>query len=151
MEKWADRPVILIRSNDYILKQSSLLKQAITIKRKIHKIFDLMKCSNSEAFIFSSLNKYNYFALKENLFSLKDLVDINDYKMINQLKEYLSKFENHIRFECSICNYKGGKCMMCMSDETIYAYNIESVLYCNECKKLFHKKCCQFHPCIINR
>ena len=40
---------------------------------------------------------------------------------------------------------------MCMSKEIIYAFDIENVIYCNDCKKMFHKKCCTVHPCIINR
>ena len=38
--------------------------------------------------------------------------------------------------------------MMCMSDEVIFAYEVESVFYCIECKKLFHKKCCSFFDLI---
>jgi hypothetical protein len=41
--------------------------------------------------------------------------------------------------------------MMCMNDETLMGYNIEDVFYCNDCKKIFHRKCSAVHPCIINR
>lgn len=110
-----------------------------------------MKCPNAENFVKETLGKYEYFALKENIFSLKDLIDINEYTLLNKLKDFFTQFEEHVLSKCETCNYKGGRCMMCMSEEIIFAYNVESVLYCNECKKLFHKKCCSFHPCIINR
>jgi len=151
LDLWYSKPVIHIKQKDPILKESSALHFAIILKRKIHKIFDLMKCDNHESFVYNTLGEYNYLVLREILFSLKDLVEIQEYKLIKKLKEFLRIFEDHILKDCNLCLYKGGTCMMCMTDEVLFAYDVETVFYCNECKKLFHKKCCSFHPCIINR
>ena len=59
--------------------------------------------------------------------------------------------KKHILNDCTDCNYRGGRCLMCMSKEIIYAFDVENVIYCNDCKKMFHKKCCTVHPCIVDR
>ena len=99
---WYDKPVIHIKQNDHIIKESSLLHSAIVLKRKIHKIFDLMKCDNSESFVFNTLKEYKYLVLRETLFSLKDLVDIYEFRLIKKLKDFLLKFEDHILKECVV-------------------------------------------------
>jgi hypothetical protein len=96
IEKWYDKPVIHIKSTDFILKSSSQLKTAVVLKRKIHKIFDLLRCPNVDAFVLSTLGKHKYFVLKENLFSLKDLCEIYDYTLIYKLKHYFKLFEDHL-------------------------------------------------------
>jgi hypothetical protein len=110
-----------------------------------------MKCDNKVDFVKSVLGEYQYLLLHENLFSLRDLVEINDLTFFDKLSLFEKKMEDHILKDCEVCLYKGGRCIMCMSKEIIYAFDIENVIYCNDCKKMFHKKCCTVHPCIINR
>lgn len=105
LDKWFDKPVIYIKSSDRILKISTLFRQAVILRRKIHKIFDLMKYECTENFVTVNLGKYKYFVLKENLFSLKDMCDIHDYTLIKKLREFLKKFENHLLRECKVLKY----------------------------------------------
>jgi hypothetical protein len=149
--KWYNKNVIHIKNNDPILQQAYLLRKAIILKRKIQMIFDLMKCDKAESFVLKTLKEDNYLVLKQNLFSLKDLCEINDYKLINKLNSYFKKFEHHIIKECVECCYKGGSCKICMNNEILLAYNIEDVFYCHDCKNTFHRTCCSVHPCVINR
>lgn len=102
LTQWYDKPVIHIKQKDPIIKESTLLHTAILFKRKIHKIFDLMKCEDSESFVIQTLGNYKHFVLRENLFSLKDLMGIYEYSLIRKLKDFLVKFENHILTECSV-------------------------------------------------
>lgn len=99
---WQNRPVVHFKSSDPILKKSSLLRQAVIIKRKIHKIFDLMKCDKSESFVLETLSDRKYLVLKENLFSLKDLIEINEYSLIVELQKCFEKFEKHILHDCNV-------------------------------------------------
>ena len=151
LEKWYDKPVIYFKQTDPIIKRTEVLHSALILKRKIHKIFDLMKCDNKDEFVKEVLGEYQYLLLHENLFSLRDLVEINDLSFFDKLTVFEKKMEDHILKDCQTCLYKGGRCIMCMSKEIIYAFDIENVIYCNDCKKMFHKKCCTVHPCIINR
>jgi len=148
-----EKPIIHIKSMDPLLKKSCLLFEAVIIRRKIHKIFDLMKCDKKEEFVNNTLNKNNkhdYFVLKENLFSLKDLSDINSNNLINTIQTYFELFEDHILNTCEVCHYEGGTCMGCLSKEILFAYNIETVFYCNNCNRIYHKACSEVHPCKID-
>jgi hypothetical protein len=79
-----------------------MLHTAIIIKKKIHKIFDLMKCENADSFAFNTLGNYKYLVLRETLFSLKDLVEISEFKMLRKLEEFLRKFEDHLIKDCAV-------------------------------------------------
>ena len=152
LARWYNKPVIYIKQNDPLIKKSTSLLTAMIIKRKIHKIFDLMKCPQMNEFVNKTLGEYRYLVLHENLFSLQDLVEIYEETFFDKLNGFYNKMKTHILKDCDVCLYKGGKCIMCLSDEIIYAFDVESVVYCNDCKKMFHKKCCTVvHPCIINR
>lgn len=102
LKKWYEKPIIYFKSNDPLIKISSMLRQAIIIKRKIHKIYDIMKCSNPEKIALEILKKYSYLVLKENLFSLQDLWEIHNGSFILKLKDFLFKLENHIKSECQV-------------------------------------------------
>jgi hypothetical protein len=106
LASWYEKPVVHVKQNDHIIKKSTLLHQAILLKRKIHKIYDLMKCDHLENFVISVLgHSYKHLVLREILFSLKDLVDIYEYRMLSKLKEYLRKFEDHILKDCTVKYY----------------------------------------------
>jgi len=102
LKKWYENPIIYFKSNDPLIKISSMLRQAIIIKRKIHKIFDIIKCLNLEKIVSEILEAYSYLVLKENLFSLKDLWEIHNGSFILKLKDFLFKLENHIKLDCQV-------------------------------------------------
>ncbi len=107
INKWYEKPIIHIKSNERIVRMSSQLKQAIMLKRKIHKIFDLMKCPNLDMFVEENLGKYNYIILKENMFSLKDLYEVYEGKFIIKLRGFFKIFEEHIlSCKVNICLYR---------------------------------------------
>lgn len=110
-----------------------------------------MKCEAAEKFVIDTMKEYKYLVLKQNLFSMKDLCDINDYSLIFKLQTMLNAFEDHLLRTCDICNYKGGSCVVCANNEILHAYEIEKVFYCEDCKVIYHKDCGAFHPCIINK
>ena len=151
LNTWYEKPIIHIKPNDSSLKISSRLRHAIILKRKIHKIFDLMKCEGAEKFVVDTMNEYKYLLLKQNMFCMKDLCDINDYSLIYKLQDWLKCFEEHILINCNECSYKGGYCVVCANNEILYAYDIENVFFCEDCKVLYHRNCGAFHPCIINK
>ena len=151
LEEWYEKPVIYITKKDQICKNNNELYQAILLKKKIHIIFDLMKCEEKENIIKQILGKYDYLVLREYFFSIRDFVEINEMIFFDKISEFEKKLENHILLECNKCHYEGGKCLMCEINEKIYAFDVENVIYCNKCKLLFHKNCVEFHACFINK
>ena len=138
---WYDKPIIYIKKNDKLLRKVPYLNKVIEIKKSINNIFDFMKCENKFKFVEETLGEYEYLALKEYIFSLRDLVEINKKIFYLKLKEFRNKFIKHISGECPECLFKGEICKRCGSDEMIYFYDFENVFYCKICKKSFHRKC----------
>ena len=141
---WYDKPVIYFRKNDKLLKNFSLLNKIIIIKEIINNIFNYMKCENKFIVIDNIFGEYKYIALKEYLFSLKDLVEINNGKFFEKINSFKNKLLNHLNEECKECKYEGEYCIICSSKEKIFLYNTKEIYYCNICDKSFHKKCIQF-------
>ncbi len=151
IQSWYDKPIIYLKEKkDELLKYipSSVLR----LKKEIHKIFDYMKCKDAFDFLDNNIPDCEYIVLKEYIFSLKDLLDINNKTFINKLKKIKEIFVRHIREECLECKYDGNICGYCMSEEKIYFYNSEEVVYC-KCKNCFHKECYEQnygHNCHVN-
>ena len=138
---WYTKPIIYFKKNDILIKKIYQLNKVIEIKKIINNIFNIMKCKNKFKIIEEILGEYNYLALKECIFSMKDLVEINNHTFIKKINQFKNKFIQHISGECPKCKFDGETCFICGKGELIFFYNIESVFYCNICKKSFHKKC----------
>ena len=138
---WYDKPVIIFNKNDRILEKIQQLNKVIKVKKIINNIFDIMKCKNKFKFIEDTLGEYDYIALKENIFSLRDLVEINNRIFIKKINDFKNKFIQHISGECPDCKFEGEKCSKCGFGEKIFFYNIDEVFYCKKCKKSYHKRC----------
>ncbi|MCQ2818004.1 MAG: hypothetical protein MJ252_12130 [archaeon] len=151
LEKWKDKPVIQFKLNDILLKKVEKLREVLLLKRKIHKIFDLMKCEDYLEATKNILGDKIYLITHEHFFSIQDLIDINENILIPKLKVFYERMKEHILTQCVDCHYKGGRCFLCNDENPIYAFDVENVIYCNDCKKIFHRKCSVVHPCIINK
>lgn len=141
-------PTIVIKSSDPLLSKSHSLKYAITYKRKIHRLFDLVKC-NSEEVASNILGEYKYLVLQENIFSLKDLCEMSTGIYSVKIYELFQRLERHVVKECQTCEYKGGFCYNCNNGEVLMAYDVDRVLFCKNCCQSYHRKCCIVHHCQI--
>jgi hypothetical protein len=101
LEKWYQKPIIFIRPRDRIIRSAYPFKEANMIKKKINIIYDLMKCEQAEQFAIDTLQEYKYLVLKEYIYSLKDLVDIDEGRFIHMIREFFAKFEEHVT-SCSV-------------------------------------------------
>jgi hypothetical protein len=138
---WYDKPIIYLKKSDKLIRKIPQLSQVIEMKKSINNIFDFMKCENKFKFVEEALGEYEYLALKEYIFSLRDLVEINNKTFYQKLVEFKNKFVKHLSGECSQCLFKGEICNKCGYDEKIFFYDFENVFYCKTCKKSFHRKC----------
>jgi hypothetical protein len=139
--EWYTKPVIYLKKYDNLLKKLPHLNKVIEIKRVINIIFDKMKCKNKFIVLEEKLGEYEYLALKEYIFSMRDLVEINSKIFYKKINEFKNKLVGHISGECQECKFEGERCGKCGSSQKIFFYDIENVLYCKICRKSFHKKC----------
>ena len=104
LNEWYEKPIIYIKPDDHINKYSSSYRHINIIKQKINIIFDIMKCDKLIEFAESVLGDYKYLVLRHYLYSLKDLVDINEGRFGSILMNFYRKFEDHILKNCSVLN-----------------------------------------------
>ncbi len=148
INKYNKNPTIQIKANDNVIRKSSALKHCIVTKRKIHRIFDLIKC-NPEEIASNILGGYNYLVLLENVFSLKDLCEIHNGEFEIKLHDFLSQLEKHILSECQTCIYVGNNCYNCNNGEILKAYDLDNVFFCKICGNTYHRRCSIVHLCNI--
>ena len=139
--KWYNKPVIYFKKDDKLLKKVLQLNKVIKIKKVINHIFNIMKCENKFKFVEDILGEYEYLALKEYVFSLRDLAEIKNKIFYIKIQEFKNKFVKHISGECPKCKFEGEICNKCGYDEKIFFYDIENVFFCKSCRKSYHKKC----------
>ena len=100
-----------------------------------------MICKSKYKFIEQTMGDYDYIALKEYIFSLKDLVEINNLTFLNKINDFKIKFIQHISGQCKDCKYEGEICNKCGNGPKIFFYDYDKVFYCKKCRKSFHKEC----------
>ena len=141
LDKWYNKPTIYFKDEDKLITMIKPLNKVIKIKKVINNIFNFMKCKNKYKFLEEKLGEYEYLTLKEYLFSLRDLVEINNQTFYKKIVSFKNKFIKHISGECLECKYDGEFCNICYLGSKIYFYDFENVIYCKTCRKSFHKKC----------
>ena len=140
IKSWYDKPIIYLKKkDDELLKH--IPKSVLYLKKDLKKIFNFMKCEKAFDFLDEKIPEYKYIFLKENIFSIKDLVDIHNRTFTKKLKEIKNIFIKHLIEECEKCKYEGNICPLCQREETIYFYNTENISYCKKCGKCIHKEC----------
>ena len=147
---WYNKPVIYFLKKDILLNNIPNLNNILVIKEIINNMVDYMKCKDNLNYIQDIFEEYDYLALKEYLFSLRDLIQIKNKSFFKKMNDFKNKLFRHITEECPDCKYEGEYCIQCSSKEKIFLYNVDKVYYCYICKKSFHKKCIEFtghnHP-----
>ena len=139
--KWYKKPVIFFRENDKIISKIPQFRKVIEIKKTINNIFNIMKCKNKFKFLEETMGHYDYLVLEELLFSLQDLVEINNKSFYKKMIEYKKLFIKHISGECPDCKFDGQTCAFCRSEEKIFFYNTDNIYYCKNCHTSLHKRC----------
>ncbi|VDN59717.1 unnamed protein product [Dracunculus medinensis] len=99
---------------------------------KLRKNIIFMKCyficcKNARKLrILQYLNHRQHFVDNSNLYSLSDLRDLMEDRLIPEIEQIFTVFFNHITKECEICQGNGFFCEIC-SDEKKQQMSIESI------------------------
>ena len=136
---WYDKPIIYLKKKDELLK--NIPESVLKLKKELRNIFNYMKCEEVFNFLEKNIPDFKYIVLKEDIFSLKDLIEIHNRTFIKKLKNIKNIFIRHLKEECLLCKYEGHICLICQNEERIYFYDSEKVIYCKKCKKCFHRNC----------
>ena len=140
LEKWYDKPVIYFKNEEGLIKSIPALNQVVQIKTTINYIYDKLKCDRKNELIENILGEYKYLALKEIIFSIRDLVEINNNNFLNKINGFYDKFVKHVSGECPQCYIEGTNCK-CGNGEIIFLYDYKNVSYCPICDISYHRNC----------
>ena len=86
------------------------------------------------------LQSRQHFVENANMYSMQDLVDIENKSLIPILDKIHTMFSNHIRRECEICRNKGFICEICNSNQIIFPFDTH-VYVCAVCSNTYHENC----------
>ncbi|XP_046665070.1 differentially expressed in FDCP 8 homolog [Homalodisca vitripennis] len=84
---------------------------------------------------------WSYFLEHDKAFSLHDLMEIHSGKLLDELKNIASKFEDHIIKNCQLCSGKGYRCELCDDKDDVIFPFFSTVNVCSECSWVYHKTC----------
>jgi len=85
------------------------------------------------------LQERQHFVENSYMYSLQDLIDVNNGTLITYLSSIESTFLRHIK-ECVTCRGKGFICEICENVQVIFPFD-SATHQCTDCRAVFHKDC----------
>ncbi|XP_066593066.1 uncharacterized protein Plekhm1 [Prorops nasuta] len=73
-------------------------------------------------------------------YSIKDLLDINNGILAQQLQKVIEFAKCHV-INCWLCSQKGFICEVCNNPKVIYPFEVGSTYRCGICNAVFHSTC----------
>lgn len=90
--------------------------------------------------ILQYLNRRQHFVESAEWYSLADLRDLVEGRLLPEIEQIVSVFTEHITRDCLICQGNGFICELCRDDKVIYLFS-DGVAICHSCCAVFHKQC----------
>ena len=86
------------------------------------------------------LQSRQHFVENSVMYSLRDLVDLENKTLLTTLQKIYDLFSNHIRRDCEICKNRGFICEYCNSGKIIFPFD-DDVFVCPKCECTYHERC----------
>uniref|UniRef100_A0A069DTM8 Phorbol-ester/DAG-type domain-containing protein n=1 Tax=Panstrongylus megistus TaxID=65343 RepID=A0A069DTM8_9HEMI len=74
------------------------------------------------------------------VFSLNDLIDINNGQLLSKIESVHSVLRDHITKDCTVCRGRGFICEFCEDKEIIFPFDT-NIYVCPKCDYVLHKHC----------
>lgn len=74
-----------------------------------------------------------------NMYSIADLIAIENGTLIEFLNKLFAIFEQHIR-KCELCTGRGYLCEICSNNEVLFPFD-DGAIHCKKCTTVFHRAC----------
>jgi len=123
-----------------ILEFKPALRRALVLRRKVHKMFDQLKCEEWHSLLERSGFRNCKFLVLQDCHLTFDLI-CEPTLLENILKKMFTFLEEHL-VTCISCYYKGEKCKICHDGSNLFKnYEVDTVGRCPFCEKLAHRDC----------
>ena len=135
------------------LEESSkmaIMRRIEDLRLKISLVMECIDaCDVPDAVRYKSKIRSHFHKTRTHLFeatgnySLQDFVEISSTRVDNMehyLKQILAQTKYHCE-RCSFCRQRYKLCLLCKDKELVFPWYNDSVVSCENCQRVFHKKC----------
>lgn len=135
------RPLIKLDPRLYAfveeLGQVKKLRQDILLMKTY-----LVTCreAREQKLVWHQFSDRTHFLQDSEMFSLRDLVEINAGTLVPQLESAINIFIKHIKQDCAICSGQGYICELCDDKDVVFPFD-PVVISCPKCHWVHHKSC----------
>lgn len=138
-----DRPVIDLESINpklFIYVQNlSLVKKLRTNLNDMRRYLTECRIAAYSKLIENSIGGRRHLIQCTNMYSMSDLISVENSTIIEFLNKLFSTFEQHIR-KCELCTGKGYVCEICSNIEVLFPFD-DGAIHCKRCTTVFHRAC----------
>ncbi|XP_071957898.1 differentially expressed in FDCP 8-like [Antedon mediterranea] len=118
------------------LSQVKKLREEILIMKSY-----FLSCRNAlDGQLLLQLKDRTHFVESSNMYSLKDLIDMEQNSLLAELEKIHSSYVVHIKIDCQLCQGRGYICELCDKNEIIFPFDIIASR-CKQCSSVFHRDC----------
>ncbi|XP_058122971.1 differentially expressed in FDCP 8 homolog [Anopheles coustani] len=137
------KPVIRLEEKNPRL--FSFIPQLAEVKRvRVHlgvmkRYLTACRLAEQAKLIVKQIGKRRHLMQTVALYSVADLVGVEDGSLLGYLRSVRATFEHHIR-NCLICSGKAYICELCNNDEILFPFD-EDIFCCTHCSAVSHRGC----------
>lgn len=139
-------PIIDVKSfNADLYDFAPSLREVFDLRKQLRYMDAyLITCADSKSKAKATFDKMvwprDYLHCRIDMYSVRDLEEINSGKLIAVLKATTKFARDHI-LGCVLCSGKGFICEVCKEDRPIYPFDLDQIMQCKECFTVFHLDC----------
>lgn len=138
-----DRPVIDLEQKNpklFIYVQNlSQVKKLRTNLNDMRRYLTECRISTNGKILENSVGTRRHLVQCINLYSINDLIGVENGTIIEFLNKLFTAFDQHIR-KCELCSGKGYVCEVCSNIEVLFPFD-DGAIHCKQCKTVFHRAC----------
>lgn len=100
-----------------------------------------LSCRNAmENKLLKQLQNRPHFVENSDVYSLQDLIDIEEGTLLSELASVHGDYAVHIRIDCQLCKARGFICELCNSSEVLFPFDMIATV-CAKCSAVYHRDC----------
>ncbi|XP_055313344.1 differentially expressed in FDCP 8 homolog isoform X2 [Sitodiplosis mosellana] len=138
-----DRPVIDLEEKNsklFIYVQNlSLVKKLRTNLNDMRRYLTECRIATNGKILENAIGARRHLVQCTNMYSIADLIGVENGTIIEFLNKTFATFEQHIR-KCELCSGKGYLCEICSNVEVLFPFD-DGAIHCKKCKTVFHRAC----------
>lgn len=138
-----DRPIIDLETKNpklFIYVQNlSLVKKLRTNLNDMRRYLTECRLASTAKLLDGMIGTRRHLVQCINMYSVADLIGIENGSIIDFLNKTFAAFEQHIR-KCELCTGKGYLCEICSNEEVLFPFD-DGAVHCKQCKTVFHRAC----------